>query len=427
MNEVGLSVEETRRIGRFSSSSRPAGAQAMRRWLITTAAVAVALVPGLSATAQTVQAPATIATVAGNGVDGSDGDGGPAISAAIDHPRGIAVTPDGGFVFAAPFLPAVRRVGADGRITAVAGTGVAGFSGDGGSATSAQLNLVHGVALLPDGSLVLADTSNHRIRRVAPNGTITTVAGTGTFGFSGDGGPAVAAQIEAPRGIATLPDGSILFPDSGNHRVRRISPAGIITTVAGSGTPGFSGDDGPAHVGAAEPPVLGLSARERGLPDRRRGQLANPPRRARTARSRQSPPAGFSSPHAVAALPDGGFLVADTNNNRVVRVSSTGTMTTVAGIGTAGFSGDGGPAAPPRSTSRRRSPCFLICPASSSGDSANNRVRSSGSTCGRPGASHRRQTAPHDCRTSGDASLHAVRAGRDCAWRSCAAAPSSCA
>ncbi len=347
----------------------------MKRWLITAAAVAVALVPGLSAAAQTAQAPATIATVAGNGVDGYDGDGGPATSAAIDHPRGIAALPDGGFVFASPFLPAVRRVGADGRITTVAGTGVAGFSGDGGPATAAQLNLVHGVALLPDGSLVLADTSNHRIRRVAPNGTITTVAGTGTFGFSGDGGPATGAQIAAPRGIATLPDGSILFPDSGNHCVRLISTAGIITTVAGSGTAGFSGDGGPATSAELNLPFSVSPLASGGFLVADAGNSRIRRVAADGTITTVASAAGFNSPHAVAALPDGGFLVADTNNNRVVRVSASGTMTTVAGTGTAGFSGDGGPAA---TAALNQPKALAVLPDLSGflvGDSANNRVR----------------------------------------------------
>jgi glucose/arabinose dehydrogenase len=347
----------------------------MRSWLVLSVVVAVGLVPGLSATAQTAQAPATITTVAGNGVDGHTGDGGPAASAAIDHPRGIAITPDGGFVFAVPFLPSVRRVGADGRITTVAGTAAAGFSGDGGPATAAQLNLVHGVALLPDGSMVLADTSNHRIRRVSPNGTITTVAGTGTFGYSGDGGPATAAQIAAPRGIATLPDGSILFPDSGNHRVRRISPSGVITTVAGNGTQGSSGDGGPALAAQLNLP-FGVSP----IPGNSGGFLIADAGNSRIRRVAAdgtiiTVASQLASPHAVAALTDGGFLVADTNANRVVRVSTTGTMTTVAGTGAAGFSGDGGPAA---AAALNQPKALAVLPDLSGflvGDSANNRVR----------------------------------------------------
>ena len=346
----------------------------MRRAALLAAVLAFGLVPGLSA--QTT--PATIDTVAGNGIDGHAGDLGPATAAAISHPRGIAIHPSGGFVFAEPFLPSVRRVQPrlpGSWITTGVGTTVPGFSGDGGPAGSAQLNLPHGVAFLPDGSLVIADTSNHRIRKVAPVGTITTIAGTGVFGFSGDGGPATAAQIAAPRGIATLPDGSILFPDSGNHRVRMISPAGIITTVAGSGTPGFSGDGGPALSAQLNLP-FSVSPVAKG------GFLIADAGNSRIRRvapngtiTTVAPEAGFDSPHAVAALPDGGLLVADTDKNRVVRVFPHGAFTTVAGTGTAGFSGDGGPAA----TATLNAPKALaVLPDLSGflvGDSANNRVR----------------------------------------------------
>ena len=187
VDEAGLSVEETRRIGRFSSHLAAPRGQASDETLARPllAVVAVGLVAVLPATAQTTQEPATIATVAGSGVDGYDGDGGkrrlrvrPSITRAASPSR-----PTEGSSSQRRSCPP-RRVGTDGRITTVAGTGAAGFAGDGGPATAAQLNLVHGVALLPDGSMVLADTSNHRIRRVAPNGTITTVAAPGTFGFS---------------------------------------------------------------------------------------------------------------------------------------------------------------------------------------------------------------------------------------------------
>jgi NHL repeat len=361
----------------------------MRRVLVLLAVVAFGLVPGLSATAQTTLELGTIVTVAGTGVDGHDGDGSPATDAAIDHPRGIAVAPDGGFVFAAPFLPTVRRVGPDGRITTIAGTGVAGFSGDGGPATNAQLNLVHGVALLPDGGIVLADTSNHRIRRVAPNGTITTVAGTGIFGFSGDGGPATSAQIAAPRGIASLPDGSILFPDSGNHRVRRVSPAGIITTVAGTGTAGFSGDGGSALAAQLDLPFAVSPLANGGflVADAGNSRIRRVDANGTITTVAGTGTAGFSgdggsatgaqlnSPHAVAALTDGGFLIADTNNNRVRRVLPGGMILTVAGTGGAGFSGDGGPAA---DAALNLPKALAVLPDLSGflvGDSANNRVR----------------------------------------------------
>src|SRR5262249_20621834 len=131
-------------------------------------------------------------------------------------------------------------------ITTVAGNGDYGFEGDGGPAAAARLSEPRGVAVGPDGGLFIADTFNHRVRRVGPDGVITTVAGNDTPGFSGDGGPATAAQLSEPRGVAVGPDGSLFIADLGNRRVRRVGADGVITTMAGNGTPGFNGDGGPA-------------------------------------------------------------------------------------------------------------------------------------------------------------------------------------
>ena len=261
--------------------------------------------------------------------------------AAVDHPRGLAVLPDGSFLVAEPFRNLVQRVAPDGTVTTVAGTGTAGFSGDGGPAAAAELNFVHGVAAMPDGGFVLADTLNDRIRRVSPDGTITTVAtdladprgvaafpngkilipdtgnnrievvnadgtiqtvaGTGVAGFAGDGGPAASAELRSPFGVAPLPDGGFLVDDSGNARIRRVRPDGTITTVAGNGIVGYAGDGGPAVD------------------------------------------AEVSAVHNIAPAP-GGFLIADTGNDRIRLVRSDGTIATIAGSGTRGFSGDGGPA-----------------------------------------------------------------------------------
>ena len=154
---------------------------------------------------------------------------------------------------------------------------------------------------LAGGGYLVTDQSNERVRRVGADGTITTVAGNGTAGFSGDGGPATAAQLDTPNGVAATPDGGLLIADSNSHRVRRVAADGTITTVAGTGVPGFSGDNGPATA------------------------------------------AQLNFPDSVAVLPDGGFLIADNDNNRVRRVAADGTISTVAGIGTAGAGGDGGP------------------------------------------------------------------------------------
>src|SRR5262249_26855807 len=146
-----------------------------------------------------------------------------------------------------------RRVGPDGIISTIAGNGTFGFGGDGGPATQAELAIPYAVAVGPDGSVYITDTINQRIRRVGPDGIISTVAGTATAGYSGDGGPASQAEINNPTGVAVGPDGSVYFCSAkyfseGNIRVRRVGPDGVITTAAGNGTSGFGGDGGPAPL-----------------------------------------------------------------------------------------------------------------------------------------------------------------------------------
>jgi hypothetical protein len=238
----------------------------------------------------------TIVTVAGT-TRGFSGDDGPATSAQLDRPGGLAVQPDGSLLVADTFNQRIRRVAPDGTIDTIAGTGARGGGGDGGPATSAQLQQPGGIAALPGGGYLVADTANHRIRRVGPDGVITTIAGT-SRGFSGDGGPATRAQLDQPTDVAIAPDGSVLIADTGNHRVRRIEPDGTIVTLAGRG-PGFSGDGDP-------------------------GRLAR-----------------VTAPVSVAPLANGGVLLSDTGNHRVRRVTPLGTIFTVAGT-SAGNAGDGG-------------------------------------------------------------------------------------
>jgi NHL repeat len=234
------------------------------------------------------------------------GDGGPATAAFMRLPYGVEAMPDGGYVFTEMNWGRVRRVSGAGTITTIAGgVRINGFSGDGGPGTEAKLNTPMGVAVQADGGVLFADSNNHRIRRVSPSGTITTVAGTGQVGFSGDGGLATSADLDLPVDVAATRDGGFLIADYGNNRIRRVSAGGTITTVAGTGVEGFSGDGGPATA------------------------------------------ARMGFPNGVSATADGGFLIADYEYNRVRRVSSTGTITTVAGSGglaQGGFSGDGGPA-----------------------------------------------------------------------------------
>jgi len=258
-----------------------------------------------------------IATIAGDGSPGGAGDAGPATQATLDRPASVAVGPDGSVYIADTFNARVRRVGPDGIITTIAGIGNGngignGFSGDGGPATQAQLNNPTGVAVGPDGSVYLFDAGNARVRRVSPNGIITTAAGNGTVGYSGDGGPATLAALNPapagtyPDGVAVGADGTLFIADSSNNRIRRVGSDGLISTVAGNGSGGFSGDGG-----------LAVNAQ-------------------------------MLSPNGVAIGPDASLYIADSSNYRVRKVTPSGVISTIAGTGgycpSPSTCGDGGPA-----------------------------------------------------------------------------------
>ncbi|MEX0698643.1 MAG: RHS repeat-associated core domain-containing protein, partial [Acidimicrobiia bacterium] len=192
----------------------------------------------------------TITTFAGTGVEGSTGDGGLATAAQID-PADVAVGPDGSVYISEYGRHRVRRVGLDGIITTVAGTGVTGSSGDGALAVDAQLYFPWGIDVDSDGNLYIANQASNRVRRVDPNGVITTVAGDGSVsgGFSGDGGLATDAKLKFPVEVTVDPSGGLFIGDEGNRRVRYVDETGTITTFAGSGNqpdgnPGYSGDGG---------------------------------------------------------------------------------------------------------------------------------------------------------------------------------------
>jgi DNA-binding beta-propeller fold protein YncE len=205
----------------------------------------------------------TITTIAGSGVAGhvSQGlplpeDGGPAIDAQMNDPIGVAIDRDGNILIADALYHRIRRVTADGTITTIAGNGIPEFGGDGGPATAASLQYPTGVALDHDGNVFIADAANHRIRRIDPDGTITTVAGTGGAGLAGDGGPATDAKLHKPTGVAVSRKGELFIADEYNHRIRRVGSHGKISTVAGASdippnydglVPGdYGGDGGPA-------------------------------------------------------------------------------------------------------------------------------------------------------------------------------------
>jgi serine/threonine-protein kinase len=220
--------------------------------------------PGNLSTPHTwrIEADGTVTKLAGNGTFGTSGNDGPALQAAIQSSQ-VAAGPGGDLYL--DDLDGYRRVDPDGVIRAFAGTGVEGYSGDGGPALAATFGAsapyLMGVAADGAGNVYLGDPGNHRIRKVDPAGIITTIAGTGTAGHSGDQGPATEAQVGLVGAMTVDDDGSLFFVDGDNSVVRKVDAAGIITTVAGTGVAGFSGDCGPA-ASAQLDDVSGLAVRD---------------------------------------------------------------------------------------------------------------------------------------------------------------------
>lgn len=267
-------------------------------------------------------------------------NGSPALTQTIGVPQAVSADGAGGFYIASN-QNRVYHVTADGTLTTVAGTGIIGFSGDNGPASSAQFNYIQGVAVDSAGNVFISDSKNNRVRKVTPSGVITTVAGNGASGLSGDGGPATSAHLSGPRGLAVDPAGDLLIADAGNNVVRMVTTAGVMKTVAGNGTGGLSGDGGPATSAALNGPVA-IAADSSGnlyIADRHNNRI-----RMVNSAGVISTLTGSSLPGGVAVDPSGNVFIADSGNNRIRMVTPAGVISIVAGNGTAGFSGDGGPA-----------------------------------------------------------------------------------
>ncbi len=303
----------------------------------------------------------TIAAAIGAGGYGFGGDGGPALTAVLAQPGGVAVGRDGRVLIADTSNQRVRVVAVDGTISTFAGTGTEREPGEGVAATAAILHQPAGLATDAGGAIFIADVGSFRIRRVdATTGLITTVAGTGSYGGGGDGGPATSAALGFARGVAIDADGALYIADTSNHRVRRVDPAtGIITTVAGDGTPGSSGDGGPATTARLDQPS-GVAVAANGdlyVVDTNGHRIRVVDATTHTISTvagdgtpgyggdgGQAVAAQLGWPEAVALDGAGRLLIADSTNHAIRRVDlATGVIVTIAGDGTAGFAGDGGP------------------------------------------------------------------------------------
>jgi hypothetical protein len=252
-----------------------------------------------------------ITTVAGPGT--ALGDGGPATSALIDDPCGIIFNKNDELYISLGNGNRIRKIDASGIITTIAGIGTQGYSGDGGQATAAKLNFPDYVALDLVGNIFIADGFNHAIRRIdIATGIITTICGNGTSGYSGDNGPATAAKLYGPSGICFDKTGNLYIADCDNNVIRKIDVLGIITTIAGTGVYGYNGDN-----------IAATSAQ-------------------------------LHLPTDIRADNEGNIYIADLGNYRIRKINTTGFISTYAGNGNYIYNGDGMPA-----TNAQFTPCFI--------------------------------------------------------------------
>jgi len=241
-----------------------------------------------------------ITTIAGNGWRGYSGDGGPATNATLNSPTGLSLDLTGNIYFADYGNHVVRMINAAGIILTIAGNGMIGDTGNGGAATMAQLNGPIATAIDDEGNLYISDQNADVVRKVSSSGIISTVAGTGLFGYYGDGGAATNAQLFGIYGIAVDDKGNLFIADSHNNVIRKVDTFGIITTIAGNvGGGGYSGDGGPATA------------------------------------------AQLNTPFSI-GINNLGMYMADFNNNVIRKIDTSGIISTVAGDGVRGYTGDGG-------------------------------------------------------------------------------------
>jgi uncharacterized protein (TIGR03437 family) len=331
----------------------------------------------------------TISTFIGTGVAGYSGDGGPSTQAEINDPVGLATDAAGNIYVADQNNNRIRKVAKNGVITTFAGTGVSGPNGDGGPAVQAQLDGPTGVCVAPSGAIYVNDLNNNKVREISTSGIITTVAGDGSSVSSGDGGPATAAGMVLPIRCAVDASGNLYIADQGGFRIRKVDVSGTITTYAGTGVQGFSGDGGPATQAELNNPTW-VTADGSGnlyVADQYNQRIrvinssgtittiAGNGNNAYGGDGAAATSASLSYPGGIVVDSAGSIYIADSGNARIRKVSG-GIITTVAGNGTAGYAGDGGPAL----QAEFNNPFSLTSDTSGDlyvGDLFNNRVRES--------------------------------------------------
>ena len=296
-----------------------------------------------------------ITTVAGYGSRGYSGDGGSAGKALLNSPQCVVLDTNHNLFIADTGNHRIRKLDTNGIISTVAGIGTNGYSGDGGLAVAAGLNSPGGVGFDLAGNLVIADTGNCRIRRIGPDGNISTLAGNGTNGFGGDGGPAIAASLNSPSGTCFDSAGNLYIADTQNHRVRRVGLDGSITTVAGNGSSSLleTGDGGAATNTIVRYPISVvmdasgnlLIAEAGGSRVRKVDASGTVSTWVGTGNQDYSGDGGAATnagvdPYCIAMDSAGDLFIADEYNNRIRMVDTNRTITTVAGNGSWVYSGD---------------------------------------------------------------------------------------